>query len=65
VLSPGSASAICGLNVHAKTVVANLLKRSQKERRTFSTMTEDLLRLSHWFVHEGCPHVAIESRGVY
>jgi len=54
----------CGLDVHAKTVVACLLKQDQKERRTFSTMTDDLLRLSDWFMHEGCTHVAIESTGV-
>lgn len=55
----------CGLDVHAKTVVACLLKQDQKERRTFSTMTDDLLRLSDWWVHEGGTHVAIESTGVY
>ena len=55
----------CGLDVHAKTVVACLMKQDQKERRTFSTMTDDLLRLSDWLVTEGCTHVAIESTGVY
>ena len=55
----------CGLDVHAKTVVACLLKQDQKERRTFSTMTDDLLRLAAWLVHEGCTHVALESTGVY
>src|SRR5947209_3289362 len=55
----------CGLDVHAKTVVACLLKQDQKERRTFSTMTDDLLRLSDWLVQAGCTHVAIESTGVY
>ena len=53
----------CGLDVHAKTVVACLLKQDQKERRTFSTMTDDLLRLSDWLVQEGCTHVTIESTG--
>jgi len=38
----------CGLDVHAKTVVACLLKQAQKERRTFSTMTDDFLRLADW-----------------
>src|SRR5215831_12307650 len=55
----------CGLDVHAKTVVACLLKQDQKERRTFSTMTDDLLRLSDWLIQAGCTHVAIESTGVY
>jgi transposase len=55
----------CGLDVHAKTVVACLLKQDQKERRTFSTMTDDLLRLADWLGQAGCTHVAIESTGVY
>src|SRR5438093_6967041 len=55
----------CGLDVHAKTVVACLIKQDQKERRTFSTMTDDLLVLSDWLVSEGCTQVAIESTGVY
>jgi transposase len=54
-----------GLDVYAKTVVACLLKQDQKERRTFSTMTDDLLRLADWLVQAGCTHVAIESTGVY
>jgi transposase len=55
----------CGLDVHAKTVVACLLKQDQKERRTFSPMTDDLLRLADWLGQAGCTHVAIESTGVY
>ena len=58
-------SCCCGLDVHAKTVVACLIKHGQKQVRTFSTMTDDLLRLSDWLVAEGCTHVAIESTGVY
>ena len=55
----------CGCDVHAKTVVVCLIKDGQKSVRTFSTMTDDLLRLSDWLVGEGCTHVAIESTGVY
>jgi transposase len=55
----------CGLDVHAKTVVACLIKHGKKQTRTFSTMTDDLLVLSDWLVSEGCTHVAIESTGVY
>lgn len=55
----------CGLDVHAKTVVACLIKKGHKEIRTFSTMTEELLQLLDWLVKEGCTHVAIESTGVY
>ena len=55
----------CGIEVHAKMLVACLLKPGKKEVRTFSTMTEDLLRLLDWLTQEGCTHVAIESTGVY
>lgn len=36
----------CGLDVHAKTVVACLIKQGKRQTRTFSTMTDDLLRPS-------------------
>lgn len=55
----------CGLDVHAKTVVACLIRRGKKQTRTFSTMTDDLLALSDWLVREECTHVAMESTGVY
>lgn len=55
----------CGLDVHAQTVVACLIKMGQKSVRTFSTMTDDLLGLLDWLTAEGCTHVAIESTGVY
>lgn len=54
-----------GLDVHAQTVVACLIKDGRKETRTFSTMTDDLLGLLDWLTAEGCTHVAIESTGVY
>ena len=55
----------CGIDVHAKMLVACLLKAGKKEVRTFSTMTEDLLRLLDWRSREGCTQGAIESTGVY
>lgn len=55
----------CGLDVHAKTVVACLIKQGKKQVQTFSTMTEDLLKLGDWLRSEECTHVAIESTGVY
>lgn len=55
----------CGLDVHAKTVVACLIKDGKKEVRTFSTMTDELLALSDWLTNAGCTHVAVESTGVY
>lgn len=57
---------ICGgLDVHARTIVACLNRQGTKEIRTFSTMSDDLLRLSDWLVTAGCTHVAMESTGVY
>jgi len=55
----------CGLDVHAKTVVACLIKQGRKQTLSFSTMTADLLRLLDWLLAEGCTIVAIESTGVY
>jgi transposase len=56
----------CGIDVHAKMLVACLvLANGEKETRSFSTMTDDLLRLRDWLVAAGCTHVAIESTGVY
>lgn len=55
----------CGLDVHAKTVVACRISQGQKEIRTFSTMTADLLQLADWLAEVSCTHVAIESTGVY
>ncbi len=56
----------CGIDVHAKMLVACLLSADgEKEIRTFSTMTDDLLRLRDWLVAAHCTHVAIESTGVY
>ena len=58
---------ICaGIDVHAKMLVACLLlANGEKEIRTFSTMTDELLRLRDWLVAARCTHVAIESTGVY
>jgi transposase len=61
VLSP----CCCGLDVHAKTEVGCLIKQGKKHGQPFSTMTDDLRRLSDWLRSEGCTHVAIESTGGY
>ena len=58
-------SICCGLDVHAKTVVACLICNGKKTTRTFSTMTQDLLSLADWLLEAGCTHVAMESTGVY
>jgi hypothetical protein len=53
----------CGLDGHAKTVVAGLITPDQQERRTFATLTEEVLGWADWLVHAGCTPVARESTG--
>lgn len=55
----------CGLDVHAKTVVACLNLNGKKQTRTFSTMTGALLELTDWLLAHHCQMVAMESTGVY
>jgi len=56
----------CGIDVHAKMLVACLLMANgEKKIRTFSTMTDELLQLRDWLVAAQCTQVAIESTGVY
>ncbi len=55
----------CGLDVHKRIVVACLLTGRQKEVRTFSTMTRDLLHLADWLAAAECTQVAMESTGSY
>jgi len=59
----------CGLDVHKKTVSACVLIHQgtgwEKEIRTFSTMTADLLALHDWLQELGVTQVAMESTGVY
>lgn len=39
--------------------------KTHGEKRTYSTMTKELLSLSDWMASEGVTHVAMESTGVY
>jgi len=60
----------CGLDVHARRIVACLLTPDaqggvRKEVRTWGTMTADILALADWLHTAGCTHVAMESTGVY
>jgi transposase len=56
----------CGLDVHKETVVACIMGTGiKKEIRTYSTMTNDLLRLKEWLKENRVTHVAMESTGVY
>ena len=55
----------CGLDIHKQFVVACLLATSpdgtvQKEVRTPSTRTNDLLALTDWVRAEGCGPVVME-----
>jgi len=56
----------CGLDVHKGTVVACIMGTGiKKEVKTYTTMTNDLLRLKEWLQEAGITHVAMESTGVY
>jgi transposase len=54
-----------GLDVHKKTVVACVLTPEGRQVRSFSTFTEELLRMVEWLQEQGCRVVAMESTGVY
>lgn len=59
-----------GLDVHKKMVAVCCVIPGPKgenltERRSFSTMTRDLLTLSDWLATKGVTHVAMESTGEY
>ena len=59
-----------GMDVHKKTVVVNTSVKQADgsyhiERRTFGTMTSELLALSDWLMGNGVTHVAMESTGEY
>ncbi|HEY7359032.1 MAG TPA: IS110 family transposase [Ktedonobacterales bacterium] len=59
-----------GIDVHKKTVVVTILVTPatglvQKQTRTFTTMTSDLLALDDWLRAQGVEVVAMESTGVF
>ena len=54
-----------GLDVHKKSVVAHVMTPEARETRSFSTMTQDLLKLADWLQQHQVTHVAMESTGVY
>jgi len=55
-----------GLDVHKETVVACIMGTGiKKEIRTFSTVTNDLVRLKKWLKDNKLTHVTMESTGVY
>lgn len=61
---------VAGLDVHKKVVVAAILVQQtdgnwHQERRSFGTMTIDLLSLSDWLMSHEVTHVAMESTAEY
>jgi transposase len=59
-----------GLDVHKKSVVACCFTPGadgvpQRQIRTFSTMTQDLLCLADWLGSRGITHVAVEATGEF
>jgi transposase len=61
---------VAGLDVHKKTVVAcrmrvNVDKRIEWERKTFGTMTADLLKVHDWLSEWEVQQVALESTADY
>lgn len=61
---------VAGIDVHKKVIAVAILVLNQEghwyeERRTFGTMTADLLGLSDWLMLHGVTHVAMESTAEY
>jgi transposase len=61
---------VAGLDVHKRIIAAALIVLGpdgawHEERRSFGTMTSDLLALSDWLQVHGVTHVALESTGEY
>jgi len=61
---------VAGLDVHKKfiTVALRVLDEAgqwRQEKRSFETMTVDLLALLDWLLAQGVTHVAMESTGDY
>ena len=61
---------VAGLDVHKKVVVVAIIIQTpdgswHQERRSFGTMTADLLRLSDWLMSHEVTHVAMESTAEY
>lgn len=61
---------VAGLDVHKKVIVAAIIVQERdgsfrQAKRTFESMTADLLNLSDWMLTQGVSHVAMESTGEY
>jgi transposase len=59
-----------GLDVHKKSVYGCVIcceanGEKRQEKRSFGTMTADLLKLADWLREHGVTHVVMEATGVY
>lgn len=59
-----------GLEVHKKSVYGCVIcweanGEKQQEKRSFGTMTADLLSLADWLSEHEVTHVVMEATGVY
>jgi transposase len=55
----------CGLDIHKASVTACVIIGSQKEIRTFGTMTDSLLEMTAFLRERGVQMTAMESTGSY
>ena len=55
----------CGMDVHKEDVKVCLNINGKKEVRTFSTMTDDLLKMAKWLKDNQVQMAAMESTGSY
>jgi transposase len=55
----------CGIDIHKSVAVACVIVKGEKEIRTYSTMTDDLLQLCGWLKETCVQMVAMESTGSY
>lgn len=56
----------CGMDVHKDSVVATVSGLGIKqETRTFTTYTNDLIKLKNWLLELRVTHLAMESTGIY
>jgi transposase len=55
----------CGIDIHKSVAVACVIVKGEKEIRTYTTMTDDLLQLCEWLKETCVQTVAMESTGSY
>ena len=55
----------CGLDIHKASITACVIIGSQKETRTFGTMTDSLLQMTAFLRERGVQMTAMESTGSY